>query len=137
MVDGGFAVRSGGWLTVHFTGCGLPTDLFNSSEYTLPELPRQQNQPLTLQPRRACLRINSRYWGNRGLLECIMYDQISSLLLSPRPSIRACHSAFNHPRINTSPPREISFLIFGRLHREHSAVIAGEWIRRGHDLTSR
>lgn len=35
------------------------------------------------------------------------------------------------------PPREISFLIFGRLHREHSAMIAGEWIRRGHDLKSR
>lgn len=101
-------------LTVHFMGSGLPTVLFNSSEYTLPELPGQQNRPLTFPLRKACLRIKSRYWDNPGLLECIMYDQIPPVLFSPCASPLACHSASGG--INTSPTREISFLIFGRLH---------------------
>lgn len=95
------SVSGGGSLKVHFMGSGLPTDLFNSSEYTLPELPHQQNQPLTFPPRRACLRIKSRYWDNQRLLECIMYDQIPSSLFSPCASIPARHSAsegLTHPR---------------------------------------
>lgn len=65
--DGGWRFRSvcGGGLTAQFMSSGLLTDLFNSSASTLPELPHQQNQPLTFPLRRPCRRIKSRYWDNR------------------------------------------------------------------------
>lgn len=73
-------------MTVQFMSSGPPADLFNSSEYTLREVPHQQNQTSDLPAAQGVPSHREQVLGPPGgILECIMYDQIPVFFAAQPP----------------------------------------------------